>query len=292
VLPARRADVAAMRAYGPFVEAGLTLFWEAHNRSLPLIETYPRFVIKTLWPELEIPSKRREPKRYIAELWPRIRALGYESRQPATHDEIDAILCALAAEAFVAGAHVQVGAPAVVDEDGGVLREGYIVAPRARSARAIDDDVRALAAIQERSYEHAGASLRSSWPRESAMDVAGLAAFLSRKDYGVLATTSPNGRPQAAPVAFFVRNESFWVATVAGARLRNLRANPFAALVIAEGDRGDHRALRTEGPVVLHEGPGLEPLTQVWRERHGSDPTWAAAFVELRPRVLFSYAGG
>jgi predicted nuclease with RNAse H fold len=292
VLPERRADVAAMRAYGPFVEAGLTLFWEAHRRSLPVIETYPRFVIRTLWPELRIPSKRKEPKRYVAELWPRVRALGYESRRPATHDEIDAMLCALAAEAFVAEAHLQVGAAMVVDEVDGVLREGYIVAPSPRDGTPIDDEARALAAIQERSYERAADSLRSSWPPESAMDAAGLAAFLARKDYAVLATATPDGRPQAAPVAFFVRDGSFWVATVAGARLCNLGATPHAALVVAEGDRGDHRAVRVEGPVRLHDGPELEPLRQAWQERHGSDPSWAEAFVELRPKLLFSFAGG
>jgi predicted nuclease with RNAse H fold/nitroimidazol reductase NimA-like FMN-containing flavoprotein (pyridoxamine 5'-phosphate oxidase superfamily) len=293
VLPVRRADVAAMRAYGPFVEAGLTLFWEAHGRSLPVIETYPRFVIKTLWPEQSIPSKRKEPKRYVAELWPRIRALGYESRRPVTHDEIDAMLCALAAEAFVEEAHVQVGAPLVVDEADGVLREGYIVAPHPRGRKPIDDEAEPLAAIQELSYERAADSLRSSWPPESAMDAAGLSAFLARKDYAVLATATPDGRPQAAPVAFFVQDGSFWIATVAGVRLRNLRAVPYASLVVAEGDRGDHRAVRVEGPVRLHDGPEpeLESLRQAWQERHGSDPRWAAAFVELRPELLFSYKG-
>jgi len=159
-------------------------------------------------------------------------------------------------------------------------------------SRQLQHGAVALAAIQELSYARAGASLRSSWPPESAMDAAALSAFLSRKDYAVLATTTPDGRPQAAPVAFFVQGGSFWVATVAGPRLRNLRAAPHASLVVAEGDRGDHRAVRVEGRVRLHDGSELEPLRRAWQERHGSDPSWAAAFVELRPGLLFSYAGG
>lgn len=154
------------------------------------------------------------------------------------------------------------------------------------------DEARKLAEVQKQSYERAGAAIRSSWPPESALDEAALAAFLARKDYAVLATAGRDGRPQAAPIAYFVQAGAFWVATVAGARLRNPRANLYASLVIAEGDRGHHRAVRVEGPVVVHEGAGLESPRQAWQQRHGSDPTWATAFIELRPRVLFSYAGG
>jgi len=142
LLPARRADIASMRAYGPLVDAGLTIFWEALQRGFAtldgrapngrpaVLETYPRFVIRTLWPELSIPSKRKEPRRYLAELWPRIRERGYTAVvPPASHDEVDAALCALAAQAWAEGMAVLAGAPTVVDAEDRVLREGFIVAP-------------------------------------------------------------------------------------------------------------------------------------------------------------------
>lgn len=140
VLPSRRDDVPAMRAFGALVEAGLTIFWEALERGLAsldrqgaapaIVETYPRFAIRTLWPDLRIPSKRKEPRRYVAELWPRIRELGYRAATaPATHDEVDAALCALAAQAWERGVAVEVGLAPVVDAPGRVLREGFIVAP-------------------------------------------------------------------------------------------------------------------------------------------------------------------
>jgi hypothetical protein len=44
-------------------------------------------------------------------------------------------------------AHVQVGAAMVVDEADGVLREGYIVAPRPRGRKPIDDEAQTLGAI-------------------------------------------------------------------------------------------------------------------------------------------------
>jgi predicted pyridoxine 5'-phosphate oxidase superfamily flavin-nucleotide-binding protein len=111
----------------------------------------------------------------------------------------------------------------------------------------VTGEAQPLAETQARSYERAGPSIRSAWPPEDAMEAATLEEFFARNDYAVLATVTPDGRPQAAPIAYFVRDGSFWVATVAGARLRNLRANRDAALVVSEGGRGRHRALRAEG---------------------------------------------
>ena len=284
VLPARRADVAPV--YPEFVEAGLTIFWAAHRLGLPVVETYPRFVVRTLWPELTIPSKRREPRRYVAELWARIRSLDYTSRPPGTHDEVDAMLCALAAEAFESGSYLQVGAPLVVDDGESVLREGYIVGPR---PQADGDDP--LGRIQAASYERADRALAGSWPRERAMGDKTLRGFLDERRYCVLATGSPRGRAQARPVGFLVLGEVFWFATVAGGRLRNLERTPWASVVVTEGEGDTHRAVAADGPVSVHREPppGLLPL---WVQRFGSEPNWAVAWLELRPERLFSYVGG
>jgi nitroimidazol reductase NimA-like FMN-containing flavoprotein (pyridoxamine 5'-phosphate oxidase superfamily) len=154
-------------------------------------------------------------------------------------------------------------------------------------------EARALLKVQDRSYEKAGGSIQRSWPKRTAMDAETLTGFLERKKYAILATVRPDGRPQAAPVAFHVKDGAFWIATVAGARIRNLQANPHAALVISEGERGNHRAVRAEGPVVLHEEDTLaavrKKLDAAWEERQGSTPEWAAAFIEVRPETLYSY---
>lgn len=154
-------------------------------------------------------------------------------------------------------------------------------------------EARALIAVQDKSYSSGGSGIKGSWPKSSAMDAETLAGFLERKRYAILATVRPDGRPQAAPVAFHVRDGAFWIAPVASARIRNLQATPHAALVISEGERGNHRAVRAEGPVVLHEQEDLEKarkwLDEAWEERQGSRPDWAAAFIELRPETLFSY---
>ncbi len=287
VLPEHPADVAAMRAYGPFVEAGLTIFWACHERSLPVVETYPRFVIRTLWPELSIPSKRREPKRYVAELWARIRLQGYTSRPPGTHDEIDAMICALAAEAVVAGSQIEVGAALVVDERDRVLREGYIVSPPPLAPAAPRADE--LAGLQAASLARADRALRNSWPAVRTMDAEELGAFLAERRYCVLATTTARGRAQARPVGFTFHGEAFWLATVAGGRLRNLEREPWASLVVSEGEGDTHRAVAVDGTVAIHERPP-EELLAVWEHRFGSRADWAAAWLELSPRRVFSYS--
>jgi general stress protein 26 len=160
----------------------------------------------------------------------------------------------------------------------------------------MNEDIRTLIEIQARSYDRAGSGIRESYPASSAMDAPRLAEFLERKRYAVLATGRPDGRPHAAPAAFSVWAGAFWVATVKGARLRNLRVRPYAAIVITEGDaRAHHRAIIAEGPVKLHDTTDLATidsgLADHWRTRHGALPTWAAALVELRPNRLFSFDG-
>jgi nitroimidazol reductase NimA-like FMN-containing flavoprotein (pyridoxamine 5'-phosphate oxidase superfamily) len=113
-----------------------------------------------------------------------------------------------------------------------------------------------------------------------------LREFLDARSYGVLATTRPDGRPQAAPLSFFVRGGAFWF-TIAGQRMRNVRATPYASFVVTEGEYDAHRVVMAEGAVNLHEP--TDALRAEWAARHGSTPTWAAAMLELVPERLFSY---
>jgi len=125
------------------------------------------------------------------------------------------------------------------------------------------------------------------------MDAGRLAAFLDSRRYAVLATSRPDGRPQAAPLAFVIWTGAFWFASVRGARLRNLRARPYASVVLTEGEGSSHRAVISEGSVVLHEvrdEASLAPeFRRRWIDRHGDAPAWAVALIELRPDRLFSY---
>jgi hypothetical protein len=157
-------------------------------------------------------------------------------------------------------------------------------------------DVEPLLEIQRSSYAAATAGFRAGWPESQALDAAGMAALLDDNRYGVLATARRDGRAHSAPVAFVVAEGSFWIATVDGLRLRNLRTTPWASLVVMDGnaDEGEegtpHRALTAEGPVVLHDMAALARFEGEWLERHTDPPDWAKAFIELRPERLFSHA--
>jgi len=148
-------------------------------------------------------------------------------------------------------------------------------------------DAALFEAIQRASYERASKSVHASWPPESAMDADQIALFLEQHRYAVVASTRPDGRPQAAPLAFFIRNGSFWFASVAGQRLRNLRHVSYLALVISEGDGGDHKLLTAEGAAILH--PVTAELAACWANRHHEDPAWATTMIQVTPERLFSY---
>jgi hypothetical protein len=154
-------------------------------------------------------------------------------------------------------------------------------------------DAAALVAVQKASYARAR-GIKSSWPETAALDPQGIADFLGRRRYCVLATGRPDGRPHAAPVAFVVAGGAFWFATVAGLRLKNLRATRWASLVVIENEP-DHVALTAEGPVTVYEGDAFTrafaPLRERWLERHKHGPDWASALVEVMPERVFSYAG-
>lgn len=160
-----------------------------------------------------------------------------------------------------------------------------------------EEDVEGLLEIQRRSYRLAGEGLRKSWPERESLDQARLVHLLDELRYGVLATVRPDGRAHAAPVAFSYEHGAFWIASVEGLRLRNLRATPWASLVISEGqDETSHRALTAEGPARLHEGTAFASvrgrLDKRWITRHDHVPDWAAAFIELVPVRVFSHARG
>ena len=85
-----------------------------------------------------------------------------------------------------------------------------------------------------------------------------------------------------------------------GVRLRNVRANPWASLVVMSGERDEdeigageyHRAVTAEGAVAVHELDALDAVAGQWERRHRDPPRWAEAVLELRPERLFSHDSG
>jgi hypothetical protein len=150
-LPHTRGELERWPIYRPFLQAGVELFWSIHERELASIlglvpvpgregivfETYPRYILLQLWGRRP-PSKRKDPAAYVDFVWSRLQEAGYLCDEPVTRpDHVDAMLCALAAEACLQSDDLPdgtVGLAPVADPGERVLREGFIVAPGRRAS--------------------------------------------------------------------------------------------------------------------------------------------------------------
>jgi hypothetical protein len=145
--------------------------------------------------------------------------------------------------------------------------------------------------LQEESFGRGGQAVRKAYPPERRMTGTQLAAYLEHRTYALASSTRPDGRAHAAPTLFTVHAGAFWLPTLgAAARVRNVRANPWVALSIIEGEHDAHAAVLTEGPAeVLTEVP--EYVRDTTERRNDDGPlTWATAWLRVAPERLFSFA--
>jgi hypothetical protein len=118
-----------------------------------------------------------------------------------------------------------------------------------------------------------------------------LAEYLARRTYALASSTRPDGRAHATPTLFSIYAEAFWLPTLGAAvRLRNVRAHPWLALSIIEGEHDTHAAVLAEGKAeVLTTVPDdVWSITEL-RNRGGS-LNWATAWLLVTPQRLFSFA--
>jgi len=133
-----------------------------------------------------------------------------------------------------------------------------------------------LGGLQEASFSRAGA-VRTG--------------YLARRTYALASSTRPDGRPHAAPTLFSLYAQAFWLPTLGTAvRVGNVRAHPWLALSVLEGEHDTHAAVLTEGPAeVLATVPAeVRSITEL-RNRGGS-LDWATAWLRMTPQRLFSFA--
>ncbi|MBV9096400.1 MAG: pyridoxamine 5'-phosphate oxidase family protein [Streptosporangiaceae bacterium] len=116
-----------------------------------------------------------------------------------------------------------------------------------------------------------------------------LAGYLERRTYALASTTRPDGRAHAAPTLFSLYASAFWLPTVDGAtRLANVRAHPWLALSIIEGEHHTHAAVLAEGPAeVLATAPRDVQGATRQRNRAGT-LNWATAWLRMTPQRLYS----
>ena len=118
-----------------------------------------------------------------------------------------------------------------------------------------------------------------------------LAGYLERRTYALASSTRSDGRAHAAPTLFSLYAKAFWLPTLGGAvRLGNIRAYPWLALSILEGEHDTHAAVLTEGPaeVVATVPDEVRSITEV--RNRGGGLNWATAWLRMTPQRLVSFA--
>jgi hypothetical protein len=148
-----------------------------------------------------------------------------------------------------------------------------------------------LGRLQEASFTRAGPAVRKAYPPERRMTGPQLAEYLTRRTYALASSTRPDGRAHATPTLFTSHAEAFWLPTLGDAlRLDNVRANPWLALSIIEGEHDTHAAVLTEGPaeVLTAVPPDVRNTTEL--RNAGASLGWATAWLRVTPRRLFSFA--
>lgn len=148
-----------------------------------------------------------------------------------------------------------------------------------------------LGRLQAASFGQAGPAVRKAYPPDRRLTGPQLASYLQRRTYALASTTRPDGRAHAAPTLFSIYAEAFWLPTVSDAvRIANVRAYPWLALSILEGEHDTHAAVLAEGPVeVLATVPDVVWATTERRNRGGS-LAWATTWLRMAPQRLFSFA--
>lgn len=118
-----------------------------------------------------------------------------------------------------------------------------------------------------------------------------LAEYLTRRTYALVSSTRLDGRAHAAATLFTSYAEAFWLPTLGAAvRLGNVRANPWLALSIIEGEHDTHAAVLTEGPAEVLIAVPQDVRNTTEQRNSGASLDWATAWLRVTPRRLFSFA--
>jgi len=143
-----------------------------------------------------------------------------------------------------------------------------------------------LAELQERTFARATDTTSGSYPKERRLKGDELAAYLDSRDFAVVGSTRPDGRPHVALSSYVRHDADFWLPTGAGSiRERNIRAQQWVTLVVTEGDRDRHIVVIVEGPAEIVATADVPPEV-----RSAVTGDWVSAWIMLRAQRLLSYA--
>jgi uncharacterized pyridoxamine 5'-phosphate oxidase family protein len=156
------------------------------------------------------------------------------------------------------------------------------------------EDLRALQALLDESYERAGEHLRSIFTPERRIHAADLPGLLRGVQVLAVATVTARGEPRVAPVdGLFFRGRFHFGSAHNSARFRHLRARP---AVSATHLRGEELAVIVHG--TAHEidtsAPEHAPFRAFLMETYPGWESWAgdAPYAVIEPATMFTYRAG
>lgn len=149
-----------------------------------------------------------------------------------------------------------------------------------------------LAELQDRTFDRATAATARSYPPERRLTAEQLTSYLNRREYAVVGTTRPDGRPHASMSMYIRSGSSFWLPALAGSiRARNLRTNPWLTLVVAENDDDTHIAVIAEGPAQIVSLDDLPDDVRASTDRAWPHVwKWVDVWIVLNTERVLSYA--
>jgi hypothetical protein len=148
-----------------------------------------------------------------------------------------------------------------------------------------------LGRLQDASFGRASSAVGKAYPLQRRMTGTQLASYLHRRTYALASSTRPDGRAHAAPTLFSLYAEAFWLPTVSDAvRIVNVRAHPWLALSIVEGEHDTHAAVLTEGPAEVLATVPEEVRSATELRNRGGSLAWATTWLRMAPQRLFSFA--
>lgn len=152
--------------------------------------------------------------------------------------------------------------------------------------------VDALADLQDRTFAQATAATAKSYPPERRLTAEQLTTYLNRREYAVVGSARPDGRPHASMSMYIRSGGSFWLPTMArSVRVRNLRTQPWLTLVVAENDDDSHIAVIAEGPAEVVSQDDLPDDVRAAVDRaHAYVWKWVDCWIWLKTERVLSYA--
>ena len=157
-----------------------------------------------------------------------------------------------------------------------------------------DEQIAALQAILDRSFERAGVHTLSIIRPERRLNARQLVKYLEGMKHIVVGTVTSKGEPRVAPVdGHFLRGRFYFGTDARAFRIRHLRRNP---AISACHMVGDELGIVVHGRGVLfgQDDAEGEELRAHYTKYYGSDPySWGAAeiaWVRIDPEIITTFA--